>query len=392
MDVLRRLALWTAMFALTGAVILAGTELVMRRLGPRDHVTHHRFGNRPYALLPNVVHRAVDDDFDVSFRANSLGFNDVEHALEKQPGRFRLLLLGDSFVEGHQVAPEKNVARRLEQLAARDGRALEVIGMGISGYGQSHELATYEVVGRPFYADEVVLFFCPNDVWNNLVGVEGEDGPPFYTIGTDGELVATLAGAAEVPPPPELYAKHERKPRFPGLRAARRLAKDAVRMLNGDARGAARAGALAEMPGDERPRKKDRKRDVAAGPPGVRADQKILFEKLVHRMKADIVDRDGSSAIAVIVSGNPREEPKRGYLALKRWVTDTFAREGIATLDLDALFRARAKREGRYPSWEDDLHWNETGHAWAGDALYAEIAPLLGAAHGDRSAAGEPPQ
>jgi hypothetical protein len=214
-------------------------------------------------------------------------------------------------------------------------------------------------------------------VWNNLVGVEGEDSPPFYTIGADGELVATLAGAEETPPSAAVYRKHERKPRFPGLRALRRMAKDATRMLDREVRGAARAGALAELPAQKRARKDERKRDVAAGPPGVRPDQKEMFEKLVRAMKRAIVDRDGSRAIAVIVSGNAREEPNRGYVALKRWVTETFAREGVATLDLDDAFRARARAEQRYPSWEDDLHWNETGHAWAAEAIYDAIAPRI---------------
>src|SRR4030095_11014323 len=45
-------------------------------------------------------------------------------------------------------APERHMARLLEARAARDRRALEVVAMGISGYGQSHELATYEAPGR----------------------------------------------------------------------------------------------------------------------------------------------------------------------------------------------------------------------------------------------------
>ena len=86
----RKLALWAAMLALTGAAILAGIELIVPRVGPRDHITHHRFGNRPYALLPNAEHRAADHNYDVTFRANALGFNDVDHALEKAPGTYRV--------------------------------------------------------------------------------------------------------------------------------------------------------------------------------------------------------------------------------------------------------------------------------------------------------------
>lgn len=90
------------------------------------------------------------------------------------------------------------------------------------------------------------------------------------------------------------------------------------------------------------------------------------------------MDRDGHRLLAAIVSANVRGEASRGYLRTSRWVAAGFARVGVDTVDLDPLFRERSRAEHRYPSWETDLHWNETGHAWASEALYARIGPLLG--------------
>jgi hypothetical protein len=104
-----------------------------------------------------------------------------------------------------------------------------------------------------------------------------------------------------------------------------------------------------------------------------------MFERLVREMKQRIVDRDGRRMWVVLVNGDARHEPKRPYRRMMSWVADTYAREGLEVIDLDPLFRERARREQRYPAWEHDLHWNETGHAWVAETLYARSEPLLGA-------------
>lgn len=369
----RKLFLYGVMFALTGLTILAGIELILPHFERDQRLTHHRWGNRPHTLLPGVWHRSAKSYYDVMLHANRLGFNDVDHELPKPPGRLRMLLLGDSFVEGVQVAPELHMARLLEAKAAGEGRALEVIVMGTSGWGQSHELATYESVGRAFDPDLVVAFFCPNDLWNNLVGVEGKEGPPVYSLDSAGNLVANLEAVPETPPTPAQYEKHLREPRFPGLRVARRLVRESYRLLRGEDEGAAKAAALGELP--EAVRGEPRR-----GPRGIPADKQAMFERLVREMKQRIVDRDGRRMWVVLVNGDARHEPKRPYRRMMSWVADTYIREGLEVIDLDPLFRERARREQRYPAWEHDLHWNETGHAWVAETLYARSAPLLAAA------------
>lgn len=59
-------------------------------------------------------------------------------------------------------------------------------------------------------------------------------------------------------------------------------------------------------------------------------------------------------------------------------MTDTFAREGVAVLDIEQRLRPRVEAEHRYPSWANDGHWNSVGHGWVAALLYAELAPPRG--------------
>jgi hypothetical protein len=347
------------------AVILLGIELLLPLFAPLPALSYHFWGNRPATLLPGVPHHALSRSYDVTFRTNALGFNDREHAREGRPGTLRVLLLGDSYVEAIQVPPEAHLARRLEALAAADGRDLEVIAMGASNQGQSHQLANYEVLGRAFAPDVVVTFFCVNDPWNNLFGDPAYGGRPLYVVGSGGELVYTLAGEAERRPSEEQLRRHEAKRAGGGLRTLRRLWQRSVELLGADrrTRQAARLAALYELP----PGEKD----------AVREDEQVMFDKLVAQLAAEVVDRDGHRLLGVIVSGNVAKRQGSAYLGLVGWAKQRFAREGIETLDLDTRFRERAAAEARLPSFGDDPHWNQVGHAWAAEALYAQLAPLL---------------
>jgi GDSL-like Lipase/Acylhydrolase family len=112
-------------------------------------------------------------------RWNRWGFHDVEHELAKPPGTSRVLVLGDSFVEGVQVQLEQLYHRRLEQhLGLTLAEPVEVISYGASGWGQVQELRALtegsSEAGREYppgldlAPDLVIVEFLPgNDVWNN---------------------------------------------------------------------------------------------------------------------------------------------------------------------------------------------------------------------------------
>jgi hypothetical protein len=95
---------------------------------------------------------------------NSLGYHDAEHAFEREAGTPRLLVLGDSFVEGFQVKLDELYHRQLESRL----EGSEVVALGWSGWGQREELEILKSLGLRFDPDLVVLEFLPaNDVMNS---------------------------------------------------------------------------------------------------------------------------------------------------------------------------------------------------------------------------------
>lgn len=94
---------------------------------------------------------------------NSLGFIDMERRPEKPGDVFRILLLGDSFIDGQKV--DKYLENALAK--AMPDRKFEVIPMAISGTGTLSHLAFYETLGKRFAPDMVVDVFVPNDFANN---------------------------------------------------------------------------------------------------------------------------------------------------------------------------------------------------------------------------------
>lgn len=138
-----------------------------------------------------------DHEFVVPVRINSQRRRDVERDGAKPAGVFRILVLGDSFIEALQVPLLESFGRQLERdLEASMGKgAVQVSSMGVSGYGTASETLYYERSGRDMNPDLVLLAFYPgNDVRNNsptleplLRPVYGEDGSleRVVTLGKD---------------------------------------------------------------------------------------------------------------------------------------------------------------------------------------------------------------
>ncbi len=105
---------------------------------------------------------------------NSAGMNDSEHTTEKAPHTFRILILGDSFVEGFQVDETATAHQVLEDYLNEQDQGstrFEVLSSGVLGWGTGQQLVYYQAHGRNFQPDLVVLmFFIGNDVQNNLPG------------------------------------------------------------------------------------------------------------------------------------------------------------------------------------------------------------------------------
>jgi lysophospholipase L1-like esterase len=159
----KRLALVGAVFAL----MLSLGECIVRIFRPqslsiwaetRDGLSVHR---------PNA---AVTID-GLRITTNGHGMRDREHAREKPAGTTRVMVLGDSFMEAHQVALEDAFPRLLEgALEAREPECRwEVVNAAVSGWGTDDELTYLRRYGMALAPDVVIVVMTlHNDISDNL--------------------------------------------------------------------------------------------------------------------------------------------------------------------------------------------------------------------------------
>ncbi|HRX05110.1 MAG TPA: GDSL-type esterase/lipase family protein, partial [Anaerolineae bacterium] len=125
-------------------------------------------------------------------------------------GVFRILPLGDSYVEGLRVPLEQTFGKVLEQqlnASAPAGQRFEVIPAGVSGWGTDQELLWLREHGAAYQPDLVLLAFFPgNDFQNNSEALEVENmgsiQKPFFHLDT-GQLTLSYSpfDPATVPQP-----------------------------------------------------------------------------------------------------------------------------------------------------------------------------------------------
>lgn len=160
---------------LSAIATLLALEALLHLLGiPRTKTGHQRFfvehdADRGWRNVPNAEGDFSTDEYDVHLEYNSRGIRGPERSPEKPAGTSRVVVLGDSFIEGYSVPREKRVSEVLEELlAARDpSRRWEVIALGTAGYSTDQELLWLESEGLRYHPDVVVDMFYMNDVWFN---------------------------------------------------------------------------------------------------------------------------------------------------------------------------------------------------------------------------------
>jgi len=117
-------------------------------------------------VLGHELKRSYSREFEYGVAtSNSHGLRDRERSVTKPAGTRRIIMLGDSVVEGvNYVADPDTPSRRLEDVLDRT----EVLNFGTSGYCTLAEVELLETRGVQFAPDDVVVMFTDND-FNNIV-------------------------------------------------------------------------------------------------------------------------------------------------------------------------------------------------------------------------------
>lgn len=163
----RRVPLRKLILIMAGiAVGLAFCEVGMRALQLGNTRNVSLYNGRIFKLPPHIRFMNYNENKNL-VETNNLGFHDRER--QTTNANYRILFLGDSFVEGRQVKTESLFTSRLEKKLTGDGQKIEAINGGVASTGTPYQYVLWKDFFEPnIKIDHLVLcFFMGNDLIDN---------------------------------------------------------------------------------------------------------------------------------------------------------------------------------------------------------------------------------
>jgi hypothetical protein len=431
------LVLVLALYTLIAALLAEGAVRLFRLAPPAETPGYFWQTGHPitgWTLQPDIEGRWFNPmyEYDQMVRINSRGLRSPPVCLPTEEpcdveDVFRILVLGDSYIEALHVPLDatfgQQIGRWLMGARLAAGRQVEVVNVGVSGWGTDQQLLWLREEGPRYAPDLIVLAFYPgNDFMNNHMALEyanfGGVRKPWFALENgalalhdfpyDGE-----AARASIPQfearrgeilPPTPAAEVQPSPRnspLPGwlheVSALYRYVEPRIRVAApGFAANLARWGVL--TPGQE-----TSDQEMGAGYIPVtygvyRAEPEAVWEEafavtgaLFHALRAE-ADTLNADLAAVLLTAPEQVHPDRWEAQVARYpamqahewtlerptqvALELLAEAGIPALNLLPLFR-EAAADGAALHFRDDGHWTQTGHAFAG-ALAANFLAVQG--------------
>ena len=358
-----------------GCRLLEHVHCTLRTAGFGSFSRFYGWGHRPNAdgWAQGCLRKVVE--WGSYTRINSHGLRDEDIPYQRT-GRFRILVLGDSFTEGLQVDQMQTYPKVLQRiLGATSPGGVEVINAGVAAWGTDNALLFFREEGWKYHPDLVLLTFdTTNDIYENTRSLSARDtfysDKPYFTL-DDGRL--TLQN---YPLPP--------------LSTPRRIlmAIQGPLLLH-----SALARLLSTLPAVWGRLKLPPPHPLVPGGtvemmevylatyPPVWQDAWRITRGLILMLQRDVEAHGARFAVAVI---NAREEvsPQRWKTAVmvrpavrnatldpdkpNRLITQFLARKGIPTIATLDAFRASFSETGRPGFHPWDIHWTAAGHELAG--------------------------
>ena len=116
---------------------------------------------------PGAVELATTSDFSVIYRVNSRGLRDGEHAFERPGDGSRFVALGDSFTFGVGVS----LGNRFTDVPERQLSNVEIINMGVPGYGLDEAVLAFIAEGHRYRPDGVLVILNRHLVNRHHTGI-----------------------------------------------------------------------------------------------------------------------------------------------------------------------------------------------------------------------------
>ncbi len=145
------LELAIALIAEFGGVNIITPTYQMNEYGNFLPIRSHVYG---HTHAPNSTYRINKACFSTTYEFNSLGFRDDEFSVQSK--KKRVVVLGDSFMEGFGVEREELLSDRLENLSG-----FEHLNFGVSDKGPTQEFVLYDSIASKFEHDAIIWSVFP---------------------------------------------------------------------------------------------------------------------------------------------------------------------------------------------------------------------------------------
>ena len=278
---------------------------------------------------------------------NSAGMRgSTEYAIERQPGKHRMVIVGDSYTYGENARDEETFPQILESGGLLDG--WEVLNLAVPGTGTDQQVIEFEHRGSRYSPDVAVLGFFVRDYNRNILAFREYAKPMFVAdpgVPPDGLRLLH----SPVIPPEALYDDY--------ATGRRRIGGSFLR---------SRALALVL--------RKTAKLDEWAASPGVPAWD--VLAQLMARFQR-LAREAGAVPVWLVIPYRDCLEPDGSKMQQIEEACERRAREiGLLCLRLDGAFRAHAAANPQALIYRDDA---EGGHlsAVGAQVIAEELARLV---------------
>ncbi|MEZ4698223.1 MAG: GDSL-type esterase/lipase family protein [Rhodothermales bacterium] len=336
-------------------VVLLACEAVLRAYIDEpsyrraDAELHHTF-------LPDAYGSEVWGRRIVNYRTNNLAFRDsTRRNVEPSVAAFRIVLVGDSFVEGIGVDYRNTVAGTLgEELKASSSidpsTDFEILNAGVSGYSPKLELRRLEKFFNAGYTTDLVLLFVDTSDLRN----EGIDYAEWERY-SDAEVAAIRRSG---------WAKHFLIPRLLQFVRSRLSALASENEAN--------AG-LAVIPPRHRAAALRDSTLYSEGFHGWKKEGLESVEMYVRKIADLVAEHDAGFALVIYPHPQQVTPAEVNHMGSYRFEMNAMADEmGYPLLDLFPVFNADSAVAGRFIP--GDIHWSESGHALVSESVVRFLA------------------
>lgn len=366
---LREAASSAVLVAVTLVVLFLALEFAVRLFLPvADIAWHEPDPALGYRLQGNQTGTWVGEGLHATYRINASGYNNEhDYMVERAPGRARVAVIGDSYVEALHIDRGRRFFDVLEAGLRAAGKPADVFSYAVSGYGTGQELLLLRSEVMRDRPDVVIALWIDNDLSDTACSVSRDPDKPCFYLDDAGHL-------AHRDPRP-----HQTDRR---VRLAMNSALARYVAINLNAVGLWRAARTKDATGPP-----PWAMTYARTPPKEWAEAWRVVDGCIVEM-ARLCSQQGIPFLLVhqpIVSRELRkaiaEAPGGGDASLPvRHLADLASRQGFRFFDLTPAFRLEGRIDPDRWLNAGIGHWNPAAHEAVGGALVAPVVELLGGA------------